>query len=84
MGICAHKKDQEEANPPSFSLLPQLAYNPREVQLLVDTKKASHVPFLSLAANPLYLKRLEALKPVDSSSDRISQIQTLDQKLETA
>jgi len=82
MGICAHKRDQEEANLASFSLLPQLADNPRDLQLLVDINKAGHVPLLSLANNPLYLKRIEAMKAADSSSDHICQMRTSDQKLE--
>ena len=68
MGICAHKRDQEEDNPPSFSLLPQFSENPGDLQLLVDITKASQVPLLSLANNPLYLRRIEEMKGTDDKS----------------
>lgn len=68
MGICAHKRDQEEDNPPSFPLLPQFSEDPGDLQLLIDITKANQVPLLSLANNPLYLRRIEELKGTDAKS----------------
>ena len=81
MGICAHKKDQEEL---SFSQLPQFSDNPEDLQLLLDLNKAYQVPLLSLAANPLYLKRIEALRVVDNSSEATSKMHAAEQKEQSA
>lgn len=67
MGICAHKRDQEEL--PSCSLLPHFSSNPGDLQLLIDLIKEDHVPLLSLAHNPLYLRRIEELRGAEGLNE---------------
>ena len=79
MGICAHKKDQEEVP----SLPPPSAKN-HIFRHLIDMKKVRQVPLLSLAANPLFLKRIAAVKTLDNSNEPTSQIHSIEQKEDSA
>ena len=75
MGVCAHRKDHEEEDLPSLSLqLPANLSAKRNIhQHLLDLKKIRQVPLLSLADNPLYLKRIEGLKAESNSNQSVNQ-----------
>jgi len=79
MGICAHKKDHEDGSLPQPF---QPSASPQIFRKLIDLKKARKVPLLTLANNPLYLQRLEALKL--KGSDHVSKKLTCDEKEESA
>lgn len=76
MGICAHKKDQESSDLPSIPLPPGPPAKRLITQQFLDMRKAHKVPLLSLAHNPLYLKRIEAMKSVSSLKDETYPLQT--------
>lgn len=69
MGICAHKKDQEDQDLPSLELPPKPSANHQIRQKLIDLRKAQKVPLLSLAHNPLYLKRIAEISARNSTGD---------------
>lgn len=72
MGICAHKKDQEDQESPdlpSLELPPKPSANHQIRQKLIDLRKARKVPLLSLAHNPLYLKRIAEMTAGDSTGE---------------
>lgn len=75
MGICAHKKDQEDD---SLQAPFQPSASPQIFRKLIDLRKARKVPLLSLAHNPLYLLRLKELKL--KGSDHVSEGLTSDEK----
>ena len=73
MGICAHKKDQEDSNDlPCQDLAPKPSARHYILLKLVDMRKAQKVPLLSLAHNPLYLRRVAEMKGKDSTSEDCS------------
>jgi len=81
MGVCAHKKDHEEANLPSIQLPPGPSAKRKILQQLIDLNKARKVPLLSLAHNSLYRQRVERLRKLDDWAEDLSQLQTVDQKI---
>lgn len=80
MGVCAHKKDHEDADLPSSPLPPKQSAKRHILQELIDLNKARKVPVLSLAHNPLYIKRVQALKAINNSNDDVYQVSTLEDK----
>ena len=80
MGICAHKKDQEDVNPPSLPLPAPPSARRNVFQHLIELKKIRQVPVLSLATNPLFVKRTEASKALDNSNEPTSQMHTTELK----
>lgn len=76
MGICASKKDNFEQDLPSSPHPPKQSAKRHINQHFLDLKNIRKVPLLSLADNPLYVKRIEGLKAMDNSSQSVTQ--TLD------
>ena len=62
MGVCAHRKDQEDQAKASLPPAVGRVTEARILQKLVDLRKSKNAPVITLANNPLYLKRLEVLK----------------------
>ena len=73
MGICANKNDFSEQDLPSIPLPPKQSAKRHINQHLLDLKNIRKVPLLSLANNPLYVKRIEVLKAEDNSSQSVGQ-----------
>lgn len=66
MGICVPKETSKTMNQP---LVPSSFYRsikPQRLHDLIEQRKAKAAPLLSLANNPLYLKRRAACKDVNS------------------
>jgi hypothetical protein len=70
MGICTSKKTCQPFTQPLVRRLPMTYIHRQRLQDLVDVHKATSVPLLSLADNPLYLRRLETNKRWRSAGPR--------------
>ena len=72
MGICVSKNDYFEQDFPSVPQPPKQSAKRHINQHLLDLKNIRKVPLLSLANNPLYVKRIEGLKGDSDSSQSVS------------
>ena len=81
MGVCAHKKDREDSENVSQIMKTEGPLKAQILQSLVDKRKSKHVPVLSLADNPLYLRRLEEMKHEETRDELGSPLRTAETKV---
>ena len=81
MGVCAHKKDHEECEHMSLPADPKGPLQVQVIQSMVDKRKMKHVPVLTLADNPLYMRRNETLKHHETATETLSPMRTLESKV---
>jgi 1,4-dihydroxy-2-naphthoyl-CoA synthase len=69
MGICVTKKDREAADLQARDMLSNSPSSLRTIRALINLRKDRAAPVVSLAANSLYLRRLETHRRLESTCE---------------